>query len=261
MNEEEWMDFFNRYKVDGRVNHYSYGKKIIQYASIGKDNLPALLLITDKSSLDDFGNFFKDQDLIDQFSIYALVIAVPPLRNTKIISIQAQSEIIFPLTERIHRVHQPLIIVARKYLAAMACKCIADHPGIVQGLVLIDPVLRTEVDKKSWLRTVFEKLFAEKRHKRKPGHHQFKTIFKEQLEKMESVWKKINIPVFYLKSVNDKSSSRPEAAFATKLFMHSPKLEIEFYQTGKSRSEDVKFKEVKNRILRLNKVLDTVRGD
>ena len=140
--------FFKKYNIDGRVNHYTYGKKVIHYASIGKDNLPALLFLSDVSSIEHFINYFNDVTLLQEFSIYASVISSLAVRAAKNISIQHQAEIIYPLIERIHRVHQPLIVIASDYTAAVACQCIASHPGAVQALVLTEPVLRIETNSK-----------------------------------------------------------------------------------------------------------------
>ena len=261
MVEEQWVDFFKKHKIDSRINHYTYSKKLIHYASIGRDNLPALLFLKDAISIDHFTSFYKDKTLSEVFSIYASVIPSPVIRATKNISIQQQAEIIYPLAERIHMVHQPLVIVASHYTAAAACQFIASHPGIVQGLVLIDPVLRVEPTAKSWFRTILEKIFAGNKKKRKRNDNKLKIKFNIQLEKMNAVWKKIEIPVVYFHSVRDKLSSRAEAAFASQFFMHSPLLEIELYPTGKNRNEIVKFNEVKNRILQLNKMLEMAIGN
>ena len=255
MVEGYWLDFFKKHNIEGRVNHYTYSKKVIHYASIGKDNLPALLFLSDASSIEHFIHYFNDETLLREFSIYASEIT-SPLRTAKNISIQHQAEIICPLTERIHRVHQPLIIVASGYTAAIACQCIASHPGVVQALVLIEPVLRIEPTSKSWFRTILEKIFAGNKKKRKRGDNKSKILFSKQLEKMDTVWKKIDIPVIYFHSVRDKFSSRAEGAFVSKLFMNSPELEIEFYQTGKERIEVVKFNEIKNKIVSLNNVIE-----
>lgn len=256
MVEQQWSDFFKKYNIDGRVNHYTYGKKVIHYASIGKDNLPALLFLSDVSSIEHFINYFNDVTLLQEFSIYASVISSLAVRAAKNISIQHQAEIIYPLIERIHRVHQPLIVIASDYTAAVACQCIASHPGAVQALVLTEPVLRIETNSKSWFRTILEKVFAGNKKKRKRGENKSKILFGKQLEKMDPVWKKIDIPVVYFHSVKDKSSTRAEAAFVSRLFMHSPKLEIELLPTNKKRIEIVKFNEIKNNILDLNKFLE-----
>jgi len=205
MVEEQWIDFFAKHHLEGRVNHYTYSKKVVHYASIGSDNLPALLFLTDKSSVDLYSNFYKDEILLKEFSIYAAVIATPAFRAAKTISIQQQSEIIYPLAERIHRVHQPFFIITSEYVAAAACELVARHPGIVQGLILIDPVLRAEPENKNWFTTFLKKILAGNKKKRKRGDKS-KILFRKQLGQMDDVWKKIQIPVVYLQSVANKSS-------------------------------------------------------
>ena len=167
MNEDQWLDFFSKHQIEGRVNHYTYSKKSIHYISIGNDNLPALLFLTDKSSIEHYIHFFKDERLLRGFSIYASVIANPATRATKPVTIHQQAEIIYPLAERIHRVHQPVIIITTNYVAAAACELVANHSGIVQGLILIDPVLRVEAKNKNWLSNILEKLFTGNKKKRK----------------------------------------------------------------------------------------------
>ena len=254
MVEQQWIDFFKNSDIEGRVNYYTYNKKLIHYASIGKDNLPALLFLSDTSTIDHFINFYKDDALLSEFSMYASVIYSPATRSVKNISIQQLAESLFPLVERIHRVHQPLVIVASGYTAAVACQCIANHKGIVQGLILIEPVLRIEPLAKSWFRNMFEKIFAGNKKKRKRGDNKSKILFGKQLEKMDAVWKKIDIPVVYFHSVRGKLSPRAEAAYVTKFFIQSPKLEIEFCPANKRSIEIEKFNEIKSKILDMNNV-------
>jgi pimeloyl-ACP methyl ester carboxylesterase len=143
MSESELEDFFRREQIRATVSHYESGKRTIYYAGIGEDHLPALLFIHGApASMTIYKKFFKDPKLLGQFAIYA--VDRPGYGVTAgqaVTSIKKQAEMIVPLAERIHRVHQPVILVAGSYGASIACRLVMDYPGMVQGLVLIAPAL------------------------------------------------------------------------------------------------------------------------
>src|SRR5215216_7389968 len=165
MTEEQLYGFFQKNGIKATVNHYTANKRSVYYAVIGEDHLPSLLFIHGApASMTIYKDFFKDGELLSRFSIYAVDRPGFGLSGAgePEPSIQKQAEMIFPLAEQIHRVHQPLIIIAGSYGVSIACRLVMDHPGIIQGLVLVAPSLGPGLEKMYWVTPLLEKTFLRK---------------------------------------------------------------------------------------------------
>lgn len=208
MSEDQLKGFFDRHGIDATISHYTAIKRRIYYATIGKDHLPAILCIHGApASMTIYKDYFTDEELLKQFSMYA--VDRPGFGVTggnAEPSIKKQAEMIFPLAERIQRVHQPLIIMAGSYGVPIACRLVMDHPAIVQGLVLVAPSLGPGLERMYWITPLLTKGLLSKLVSKEyrsasieKMHHQ------KELEKMLPLWNKIDIPVFYLQSKKGRS--------------------------------------------------------
>src|SRR5215208_3817246 len=162
MTEEQLYGFFQKNGVGATVSHYVANNRSVYYAVVGEDHLPALLFIHGApASMTIYKDFFADEELLKRFSIYGVDrpgFGVSGAGNPEP-SIQKQAEMIFPLAERIHRVHQPLIIIAGSYGVSIACRLVMDYPGSTQGLVLVAPSLGPGLEKMYWVTSLLEKTF------------------------------------------------------------------------------------------------------
>lgn len=164
MTEDELKSFFERHSIKATINHYSAGKRTIYYATIGEDHLPAILFIHGApASMTIYKDYFTDTELLGRFSMYAVDRPGFGVTNGKAEpSIKNQAEIISPLVERIHRVHQPLIVMAGSYGVPIGCRLVTDHPKMIQGLVLVAPSLGPGLEKMYWITPLMAKGFLSK---------------------------------------------------------------------------------------------------
>lgn len=203
MTEDELKRFFERHKIKATTNHYAASKRTIYYAAVGEDRLPAILFIHGApASMKIYKDYFTDKELLNKFSMYAVDrpgFGVTGGKGEP--SIQKQAEMIFPLAESIHRVHQPLIIMAGSYGVPIACRLVMDHPKIINGLVLVAPSLGPGLEKMYWITPLMAKGFLSKIVAKEYQSASIEKMHhKEELEKMLPLWNKIDIPVFYLQS-------------------------------------------------------------
>lgn len=261
MTENELNEFFHRHNISATVNHYTALKRTIYYAAIGEDYLPAILFIHGSpASMIIYKNYFADEELLKQFSLYAVDRAGFGVTDGKPEpSIKKQAEMVVPLAERIHRVHQPLIIVADSYGASIACRLVMEHPQIVQSLVLISPLLAPGLERMFWMTSLLHNTFLNKFiSKEYQSATEEKIYQKKELSKMIPLWNKIDIPVYYLQSENDRLLYSSNADFAKKHLVNCPTLQFYFF---KGRTKDVHSKQhqlIRNKILEMyQKILNS----
>lgn len=229
MTEDELKGFFERHNIKVAINHYSASRRSICYATIGDDHLPAILFIHGApASMTIYKDYYTDTELLDRFSMYAVDRPGFGVTDGKAEpSIKKQADIIFPLAERIHRVHQPLIIMAGSYGVPIACRLVTDHPKIINGLVLVAPSLGPGLEKMYWITPLMAKGFLSKIVSKdyrsasiEKMHH------KKELEKLLPLWNKIDIPVFYLQSKKDNIVYSSNAEFAKEHLISVPFFEV-----------------------------------
>jgi len=164
MTEGELKGFFKKHGIKATISHYTAQKRTIYYVTIGEDHLPAILFIHGApASMTIYKEYFTDEELLKRFSMCA--VDRPGFGVTggsAEPSIQKQAAAIFPLAERIHRVHQPLIIVAGSYGVSIACRLVMDHPAIIQGLNLVAPSLGPGLEKMYWIAPFMARGFLSK---------------------------------------------------------------------------------------------------
>jgi pimeloyl-ACP methyl ester carboxylesterase len=258
MTEDRLREFFRKQKIKARVDHYTAEGRQVGFAAIGADKLPALLFIHGApASMTIYKDYFKDRELLKQFQLYAVdrpgygISGEEPEP-----SLQKQAAMICPLAQRIHRVHQPLIIMAGSYGASVACRLAMDYPGLAQGLLLIAPSLGPGLEKMYWFTALLEKtplkflVSAESR-----SATEEKWIHKKELEQMLPLWSRINIPVFYLQADKDPLIYTSNADFAKKHLVNSPMLRMYFYPHRKHDITSAEHAAIRNKILELYRLL------
>ena len=251
-------DFFDKNCIKAGISHYTAARRKVYYATIGDDHLPAILFIHGApASMTIYKDYFTDEELLKRFSMYAVDRPGFGVTNGNAeSSIKKQVEIIFPLAERIHRVHQPLIIMAGSYGVPIACRLVIDHPKIVQGLLVVAPSLGPGLEKMYWITPLLAKGFLSKFVSREYKSASIEKMHhKKELQKMLPLWDKINVPVFYLQSQKDSVVYPSNADFAKQHLIHSPYLEIQFFNGRKHNIDSKHHIEIRNRLLQLLKML------
>jgi pimeloyl-ACP methyl ester carboxylesterase len=258
MTEDELKRFFEGHGIKATVNHYTALKRKIFYATIGEDHLPAILFIHGApASMTIYKDYFTDEELLKRFSMYA--VDRPGFGVTAgnaEPSIKKQAEIIFPLAERIHRVHQPLIVMAGSYGVSIACRLVMDHPGTIKGLILVAPSLGPGLEKMYWITPLLAKGFLSKIISKEYKSASIEKLHhKKELEKMLPLWNKIDIPVFYLQSEKDNVVYASNAEFAKQHLKHTPLLKMHFFKGRKHNIDSKHHIEIRNKIIELFKLL------
>jgi pimeloyl-ACP methyl ester carboxylesterase len=258
MTEDELKGFFDRRHIKATINHYTAGKRIIYYATIGEDHLPAILFIHGApASMTIYKDYFTDEELLKRFAMYAVDRPGFGVTGGKAEpSIQKQAEMIFPLAERIHRVHQPLIILAGSYGVSIACRLVMDRPKIVQGLVLVAPSLGPGLEKMYWITPLMAKEFLSKLVSKEYQSASIEKMHhKKELEKMLLLWNKIDIPVFYLQSEKDNVVYSSNAEFAKQHLVNTPFLKINLFKGRKHNIDSKHHLTIRSKISELFKML------
>lgn len=258
MTESELKKFFNRHEVKATINHYTSGKRTIYYARIGEDHLPAILFIHGApASMTIYKDYFTDEELQRRFAMYAIDRPGFGVTNGAAEpSIKKQADMIFPIAESIHRVHQPLIVMAGSFGAPIACRLVMDHPGIIQGLVLVAPSLGPGMEKMYWIAQWLAKGFLSKIVSKEYRSASVEKMNHErELQKMLPLWNKIDVPVFYLQSKNDHVVYPSNEEFAKHYLVNAPVLKIHLFKGRKHNIDSKHYFEIRNKIIELFKML------
>lgn len=259
MTEEKLKGFFEKHGIRATINHYKALKRMVYYATIGEDHLPAILFIHGApASMTIYKEFFTDQELLKRFSLYAVDRPGFGLTNGPAEpSIKKQAEMICPLAERIHRVHQPLIIMAGSYGVSVACRLVMDFPGTVQGLVLVAPSLGPGLEKMYWVTPLLAKGFLSRLVSAEYRSASIEKMnHKKELQKMLPLWNKIKIPVFYLQSKKDPVVYPSNADFAKQHLVNAPFLQIHFFKGKKHNIDSKHHLEIRTKIFELLSMLE-----
>jgi pimeloyl-ACP methyl ester carboxylesterase len=258
MTEDQLKAFFDKHGIKAAINHYTALQRTIYYATIGDDHLPAILFIHGApASMAIYKDYFKDEELLKRFTLYA--VDRPGFGVTggdAEPSMSKQAQIIYSLAQRIHRVHQPLIVMAGSYGVSIACRMVMDYPNIVQGLVLVAPSLGPGLEKMYWVTPLLTKgVFSKIISKEYQSASIEKMHHKKELEKMLPLWKKIDVPVFYLQSANDGVVYSSNADFAKKHLVNAPLLKIHLFKGRKHNIDSKHHLAIRYKIIELFKLL------
>lgn len=230
-SDEELKLFFTENNINGTIKYYNHKERSIRYIVIGPDSLPTVFMIHGSpSSLSIYEAYFKDKDFTSKFRIVA--VDRPGYGGSGFgdpePSIEKQAAMLWPILSSIVN-NKPLMIVAGSYGTSVACRMIMDHPGVVNGMMLVAPSLAPGEEKMYWFTSLVDfpliKWFIPRMFQSantEKIHHQ------EELEKMLPSWDKINIPVFYLQGAKDGLIYPSNADFAKKQMKNAPYLNIEF---------------------------------
>src|SRR5689334_3926614 len=222
-------DFFSKNSIQAVVGNYEVEGRMVYYASIGEDRLPAMVCIHDSpGSLKDFLPLYTDHELTKRFSIYA--IDRPGYGLTKgeaEATAQKQAEIISILSNRVHRVHQPLIVVAQGYGAFIAIRMAMDNPHLIQGLMLLDLTLKGREKTSVFISLVKKFLPQKKRPAKFEMASREKREQSKELKNMFSLWQKITVPVFCLYSEKN-AQIISDVKFLKERFVHVLQLDIHY---------------------------------
>ncbi|HEY0067647.1 MAG TPA: alpha/beta hydrolase [Flavisolibacter sp.] len=256
MSDEELKEFFAKNKVPAEVRYYRAGGRTMRYASMGHDSLPALLFIHGSpSSLSIYKDYYKDPEFLSKFKMYA--VDRPGYGNSGLgnaePSIQKQAEMIRPILDSLNKVKKPVIIMAGSYGTSIACRLAMDHPGLVDGLVLVAPSLAPGEETVYWFTPAVESPLVNwfiprmlRTANAEKIHHE------EELRKMLPYWQNIRIPVMYLQGDKDELIDTSNASFARRHLVNVPFLEITWL---KGRKHFVAFDEqpmIRRKILEMN---------
>jgi pimeloyl-ACP methyl ester carboxylesterase len=258
MTEGQLKGFFDKHGIKAVINHYDALHRTIYYATIGEDHLPAILFIHGApASMTIYKNYFTDEELLKRFTMYS--VDRPGFGVTggsAEPSIKKQAQMIYSLAERIHRVHQPLLIMAGSYGVSIACRMVMDYPNIVQGLILVAPSLGPGLEKMYWVAPLLAKGVVSKLV---PNEYQSASIeklsHKNELQKMLPLWNKIEVPVFYLQSKNDGVVYSSNAGFAKERLNNVPFLKIHLFKGRKHNIHPKHHLFIRNKIMELFKML------
>lgn len=254
MTQDRLKRFFDRYSIKATINHYTALKRTIYYATIGEDHLPAILFIHGApASMTIYKDYFTDEELLKRFSMYA--VDRPGFGVTDgnaEPSIKKQADMICSLAERIHRVHQPLIVMAGSYGVSIACKLAMDHPKLIQGLVLVAPSLGPGLEKMYWVTPLMTKGFLSKIVSKEYRSASIEKMHhKKELEKMLPLWNKIEVPIFYLQSEKDPIVYPSNVEFAKKHLANVPYLKIHLFKGRKHNIDSKHHLTIRNEIIEL----------
>jgi len=258
MTEDQLKGFFEKHGIKAVINHYTALRRTIYYATIGDDRLPAILFIHGApASMTIYKDYFTDEELLKRFTIYG--VDRPGFGVTDEDaepSISKQAEMIYSLAERIHRVHQPLIIMAGSYGVSIACRMVMDYPNTVQGLILVAPSLGPGLEKMYWVTPLLAKGVISKLVSKEYRSASIEKLHhKKELEKMFPLWNKIDVPVFYLQSANDGVVYSSNAEFAKKHLVRVPFLKIHLFKGRKHNIDSKHHLFIRNKIIELFKML------
>lgn len=257
MTEDELRSFFAKQKVKATISHYLSVKRVIYYATIGEDHLPAILFIHGSTgSMTIYKDYFSDHELLKRFSIYAvdrpgygLTIGRPE------VSIQRQAQMLLPLAQSIHRVHQPLIIVADTYGAVIACRLTMEHQHVVQGLVLINPIVGPGSQKTNPLASFVSNTFLKNLvSKENLSSIEEKKFLAGDLKKMSTLWNKITVPVSCLIVKHSADANLTTGGIST-LLSNCSNLDIHFLRARRSTVLSNCHNEILNKILQFYQML------
>jgi pimeloyl-ACP methyl ester carboxylesterase len=146
--------------------------------------------------------------------------------------------------------------MAGSYGVSIACRLIMDHPGIIQGLVLVAPSLGPGLERMYWITPLMAKGFLSKVISKEYQSASIEKMHhKKELEKMLPLWNKVDVPVFYLQSEKDNVVYSSNAQFAKQHLVHVPFLKIHLFKGRKHNIDSKHYIAIRNKLVELLKIL------
>jgi pimeloyl-ACP methyl ester carboxylesterase len=252
-SDEDLTMSFRQRGLDAHIGYYTTHERKLRYIHSGPDSLPTLLFLHGSpGSISYYSGRFSDSLLRRTFKMYA--VDRPGYGYSGFgrpeASIHAQSEMLVPLLDSLHKVTRPVIIIGSSYGSSIACRLAMDHPDLVDGLVLTGPSLGPGRETYFWFTYIIEhwsirwcmpRLFR--------SANTEKVYHKEELEKMLPYWKDIRVPVAYLQGENDEIVDTSNAGFAREQLVNAPYLGIRFIKDRGHRLAQFEWPEIRQSIL------------
>ena len=230
-NDRELQNYFSGKKIKADINYYSSGGRRLRYIRIGNENARATILFIHgaPSSISYFKNYLSDPNLTSQAELFA--VDRPGYGYSGFgdpqPSIEAQAEMIRPILDSLHHINHPVILVGVSYGTSVACRLAMDHPGLVDGLVLVAPALAPGEEKVPGIATTMESpVFKWMIPRMFISANAEKLSHEAELRKMLPGWKKIRVPVVYLQGAEDGLVYPSNAMFAKRELIHAACLDI-----------------------------------
>jgi len=230
MDNAELLDWFGERHIKPKIGYYTSEGRKIRYVQVGNSPDATILFIHGApSSLSYWKSYLADSSLLSRATMYAadrpgygysgLADPMPA------ISEQAAAQV--PILDSLHKAHHPIIVVGVSYGAPIACRLAMDHPGLVDGLVLVAPPLGPGQERIFWFTYAIENPMI---HWVVPRMLQTaneeKIHHKEGLTKMLPLWGRIHVPVIYLQGEKDGLVDTTNATFARRHLTNVPYLDI-----------------------------------
>ncbi len=202
------------------IAHYHYGKYRIRYIDIGSRQKPPIILIHGApGSLDAFLEQFNDPSLRQSARMVAMDRPGHGYSGLgkALISIKEQANHIAPLLTHIKQ-ESKIILAGHSYGGTIALQLAAEYPEKVGGLILVSAAVDPGHEKIFWVSYLlkipgFDLLIPPSLR----VTNEEKLSHKKELEKMQWIWEKINIPVTIIHSRDDFIVPFENARFAERM--------------------------------------------
>src|SRR6201996_6662499 len=230
MDNKDLTTWFHQHHVNPNIGYYTSKGRKIRYVGVGSSNDATILFIHGApSSLSYWRNYMTDSSLLGRATMYAadrpgygysgLADPMPVLQD--------QAAVQAPILDSLHKAHHPIIVVGVSYGGPIACRFAMDHPGLVDGLILVAPPIGPGREKIFWFTYLVESPFVHwfiprmlQTANKEKVHH------KEELTKMLPLWNNIHVPVIYLQGEKDELVDTTNASFAREHLKNAPYLDI-----------------------------------
>ncbi len=220
-NDKDLLRYFSKKNIEAKIHYYQSGGREIRYISIDNPNASATVLFIHgaPSSISYFKNYLADSSLLKNAQLFA--VDRPGYGYSGFgkpeASIQKQAEIIRPILDSLHHINHPVILVGVSYGTSVACRLAMDHPGLVDGLVLVAPALAPGEEKIPAIAyTIENPLIKWMIPRMLISANAEKLSHRDELTKMLGGWNKIGVPVKYLQGAEDGLVYPSNAVFAKK---------------------------------------------
>ena len=225
MNKSQINNFFDEYKIDGKIVRYAVDNRTINYVESGADSLPHLIFVHGSpGSLSAFIHFFADPALRSSAKIIA--VDRPGFGHSNFgngeISLENQARYLKPILES-NTSGKPNILVGHSLGGPVIARMAMDYPDLIDGLIMVAPSIAPELEPNEWFRfplsTPFFRWLLPRSFRASNDEIYF---LKPELEKMLPLWKDITAPVTVIQGGADNLVHPNNAQFAKEKLENAP---------------------------------------
>lgn len=226
MSPKKIDGYFHQQKVPVIQSNYEIDHREINYICTGDKNKPLVLFIHGSpGSLSAFIEFLADSTLLRN---YLLISTDRPGFGYSNFgygepSMKKQSEMLIPIVEKFKN-DKPVILVGHSLAAAIVGQMAMDHPGLIDGLVIIAGSIDPELEpNEAWFRVPLSTPFLSwilPRSFRASNEELYN--FKSELIKMKPRWNEIKVPVLVVQGGKDTFVDPANADFAKRMIVNAP---------------------------------------